>query len=234
MTVGIDHISRNAQDAQMYSRESDEVATRGGQIVQSVVNEIQAIAQTVNESASAVEALGRQSEQISAIVGTIKEIADQTNLLALNAAIEAARAGESGRGFAVVADEVRKLAERTAKSTHEITAMIEAVQTGTATAVSSMKQGVQRVSSGVAQAQLAGEAIGQVQAQSRQVLSAVSEISLALREQATASTDIAQNVERIALMAEENSAAASGNATTSESLRKLSQGLSAAIAQFKT
>ena len=234
MTVGIDHISRNAQDAQMYSRESDEVATRGGQIVQSVVNEIQAIAQTVNESASAVEALGRQSEQISAIVGTIKEIADQTNLLALNAAIEAARAGESGRGFAVVADEVRKLAERTAKSTHEITAMIEAVQTGTATAVSSMKQGVQRVSSGVAQAQLAGEAIGQVQAQSRQVLSAVSEISVALREQATASTDIAQNVERIALMAEENSAAASGNATTSESLRKLSQGLSAAIAQFKT
>jgi methyl-accepting chemotaxis protein len=234
MTVGIDHISRNAQDAQMYSHESDEVATRGGEIVQSVVNEIQAIAQTVNESATAVEALGRQSEQISAIVGTIKEIADQTNLLALNAAIEAARAGESGRGFAVVADEVRKLAERTAKSTHEITAMIESVQMGTATAVSSMKQGVQRVSSGVARAQLAGEAIGQVQAQSRQVLNAVSEISVALREQAAASNDIAQNVERIAQMAEENSAAANGNATTSEALRKLSQGLSAAIARFRT
>ncbi|AXS80221.1 methyl-accepting chemotaxis protein [Dechloromonas sp. HYN0024] len=234
MTVGIDHISRNAQDAQMYSRESDEVATRGGQIVQSVVNEIQAIAQTVNDSAKAVEALGRQSEQISAIVGTIKEIADQTNLLALNAAIEAARAGESGRGFAVVADEVRKLAERTAKSTHEITAMIEAVQAGTTTAVSSMKQGVLRVSSGVAQAQLAGEAIGQVQAQSRQVLNAVSEITVALREQASASTDIAQNVERIAQMAEENSSAASGNANTSETLRKLAQGLTGAIARFRT
>jgi methyl-accepting chemotaxis protein len=134
----------------------------------------------------------------------------------------------------VVADEVRKLAERTAKSTHEITAMIESVQTGTATAVSSMKQGVQRVSSGVARAQLAGEAIGQVQAQSRQVLNAVSEISVALREQAAASTDIAQNVERIAQMAEENSAAANGNAITSEALRKLSQGLSAAIARFRT
>ncbi len=234
MTVGVDHIARNAQDAQRYSRESDEVAARGGQIVQAVVNEIQGIALTVNQSASAVEALGQQSEQISAIVGTIKDIADQTNLLALNAAIEAARAGESGRGFAVVADEVRKLAERTAKSTQEISAMILAVQTGTATAVSSMKEGVHRVSSGVEQAQLAGEAISQVQAQSRQVLDAVSEITVALREQAAASTEIAQNVERIAQMAEENNAAASGNAATADTLRTLSHGLTAAIARFRT
>ena len=234
MTVGIDHISRNAQDAQLYSRESDEVATRGGQIVQTVVDEIQGIALTVNESAAAVEALGQQSGQISAIVGTIKDIADQTNLLALNAAIEAARAGESGRGFAVVADEVRKLAERTTKSTHEISEMITAVQSDTATAVSSMKQGVLRVSSGVEQARLAGEAIGQVQAQSRQVLNAVSEITNALREQAAASTEIAQNVERIAQMAEENNAAASGNADTSDTLRKLSHALTTAIARFRT
>ena len=234
MTVGIDHISRNAQDAQLYSRESDEVAARGGKIVQAVVAEIQGIAQTVNESAAAVEALGQQSGQISAIVGTIKDIADQTNLLALNAAIEAARAGESGRGFAVVADEVRKLAERTAKSTHEISAMIAAVQSDTATAVSSMKQGVSRVSSGVEQARLAGDAIGQVQAQSRQVLNAVSEIAIALREQAAASTEIAQNVEKIAQMAEENNAAANGNAETSDSLRKLAQGLTTAIARFRT
>ncbi|MBL8430535.1 MAG: methyl-accepting chemotaxis protein [Dechloromonas sp.] len=234
MTVGIDHISRNAQDAQLYSRESDEVAARGGQIVQAVVTEIQGIAQTVNESAAAVEALGQQSGQISAIVGTIKDIADQTNLLALNAAIEAARAGESGRGFAVVADEVRKLAERTAKSTHEISEMIAAVQSDTATAVSSMKQGVARVSSGVEQARLAGEAIGQVQEQSRQVLNAVSEITIALREQAAASTEIAQNVEKIAQMAEENNAAASGNAKTSDSLRELAHGLTTAIARFRT
>ncbi len=234
MTVGVDHISRNAQDAQNYSRESDEVAAQGGRIVQSVVDEIQGIAQTVNQSAVAVEALGKQSEQISAIVGTIKDIADQTNLLALNAAIEAARAGESGRGFAVVADEVRKLAERTAKSTHEISEMILAVQTGTATAVSSMKQGVERVSAGVEQAQLAGNAIAQVQAQSRQVLNAVSEITVALREQTAASTEIAQNVERIAQMAEENNSAATGNAATSDNLRQLAQALTGAIARFRT
>jgi len=81
---------------------------------------------------------------------------------------------------------------------------------------------------------LAGEAISQVQAQSRQVLDAVSEITVALREQAAASTEIAQNVERIAQMAEENNAAASGNAATADTLRTLSHGLTAAIARFRT
>lgn len=233
-TVGIDHIAKNASDAQEYSRRSDEVAAEGGRIVHAVVDEIQAIAHTVNQSAAAVEALGQQSGKISAIVDTIKEIADQTNLLALNAAIEAARAGESGRGFAVVADEVRKLAERTAKSTQEISGMIGAIQSGTATAVSSMQEGVERVAVGVRQAELAGDAISQVQAQSRQVLEAVSEISIALREQTAASTEIAQSVERIAQMAEENNVAVGGNAQTAETLRNLAHALTSAIARFKT
>lgn len=234
MTVGVDHIAKNAQDAQDYSKSSDEVAERGAGIVQDVAAEIRGIAETVNQSAAAVEDLGRQSDQISAIVGTIKDIADQTNLLALNAAIEAARAGESGRGFAVVADEVRKLAERTTKSTQEIAEMISAIQRGTETAVSSMKQGVSRVASGVDQAQAAGSAISQVQVQSRQVVDAISEITVALREQAAASTEIAQNVERIAQMAEENNAAASGNAHTADHLQKMAESLSAEVARFRT
>jgi len=234
MTVGVDHISKNAQDAQASSRSSDEVSAEGGHIVEGVVRDIREIADTVNQSAAAVEALGQQSDQISAIVGTIKDIADQTNLLALNAAIEAARAGEAGRGFAVVADEVRKLAERTAKSTQEIAGMIAAIQAGTEKAVATMKLGVDRVANGVEQAQLAGTNIVQVQAQSRQVVQAVSEISVALREQAAASTEIAQNVEKIAQMAEENNAAASGNAATADNLRHLAETLSEEVSRFRT
>ncbi len=234
MTVGVDLIARNADSAHNYSTQSDEIAERGGDIVRDVVNEIQNIASTVNESAAAVEALGQQSDQISAIVGTIKEIADQTNLLALNAAIEAARAGETGRGFAVVADEVRKLAERTAKSTQEIADMISAIQLGTEKAVSTMKQGVERVAAGVEQAQLAGDAIVQVQNHSRQVRDAVSEISSALREQASASTLIATSVEQIAQGAEENNSAARSNAGTADQLRRLAETLSSEVARFRT
>ena len=233
MTVGVDHISRNAQDAQDCSRQSDAVAAEGAGIVNDVVGDIRDIAETVNQTADAVEALGRQSEEISAIVGTIKDIADQTNLLALNAAIEAARAGEAGRGFAVVADEVRKLAERTTKSTQEIAAMISAIQSGTETAVVSMKRGVDRVATGVEQAQHAGSTIAQVQVQSQRVVEAVSEISVALREQAAASTEIAQNVERIAQMAEENNAAASGNAATADSLRRLAETINQEVSRFR-
>ena len=152
----------------------------------------------------------------------------------MNAAIEAARAGESGRGFAVVADEVRKLAERTGKSTQEIGAMIEAIQSGTNQAVLSMKQGVSRVSAGVEEAQRAGQTIDELQGHSRRVMDAVSEITTALREQSAASTEIAQNVERIAQMAEENNAAAGSNAHTADTLRQLAETLRGEIDRFRT
>ena len=112
--------------------------------------------------------------------------------------------------------------------------MIGAIQSGTATAVSSMKMGVERVANGVEQAEKAGGAIGQVQAQSRQVRNAVDEISTALREQSAASTEIAQNVERIAQMAEENNVAACNNTETAGRLRHLAETLSTAVSRFRT
>ena len=139
-----------------------------------------------------------------------------------------------GRGFAVVADEVRKLAERTAKSTQEIAQMIGAIQSGTSNAVVSMKSGVERVALGVEHARQAGNTISQVQAHSRKVVDSVSEISVALREEASVSTQIAQNVEHIAQMAEENNAAAAGNATTAQNLRQLAENLNREVGRFKT
>ena len=234
MTAGVDHISSNAEEAQKSSQQSDATATAGGRIVASMVDNTKNTAQAVNQAADSVEALGRQSEAISAIVGTIRDIADQTNLLALNAAIEAARAGEAGRGFAVVADEVRKLAERTAKSTREISDMISAIQEGTNTAVASMRQSMSQVAAGVEEAQQAGAAIEQIKTWSAEVVGAVAEISEALREQATANSEISQTVERIAQMSEENNSAASANADTAAGLHRIAETLGQEVARFRT
>ena len=127
------------------------------------------ISDSVNRSSSAIEALGKESEKINSVVNVIKDIADQTNLLALNAAIEAARAGEAGRGFAVVADEVRKLAERTTKSTGEISNIIGVVQESIRQSVEQMHSGVEAVGSGLVRADEAGSVIEQLKASSDQV-----------------------------------------------------------------
>ncbi len=233
MSVGVENISNHARDAHSVSTQAGALSAQGGVNVATVVVGIEKIADAVNASANVIQNLGHHSGQISTIVGVINEIADQTNLLALNAAIEAARAGESGRGFAVVADEVRKLAERTSKSTHEITVMIDAIQDGTQSAVSSMQDGVARVGEGVVLARMAGDSMQKIQGGAHRVVSMVSDISSALDEQSSAAADIARNVEVIAQMAEENSAAVAANAATAERLEHLAATLEAEVRPFR-
>ena len=234
MTVGIEHIARGAGAADELAVRSGELSRDGGAIVASVVQEISEIAVSVAESARTVEELGERSGQISAIVGVIGDIAAQTNLLALNAAIEAARAGEQGRGFAVVADEVRNLAARTANSTREISEMVKSIQQGTAGAVEGMERGVERVNAGVARAEKAGEAMARIRQAAEQVQATVAEISHALREQSSASTEIAQQVEMIARMAEENGLAVASNHQTAASLGTLADTLLGNVGRFRT
>jgi len=233
ITVSINHVSDNSNNAQSMAVEAESQSGQGATAVQNAVGEMNKIADSVGRSTQVIRDLGDKSNQISGIVRVIKEIADQTNLLALNAAIEAARAGEQGRGFAVVADEVRKLAERTSTSTQEIASMIEAIQQCTQSAVEGMEQSSSQVHEGVVMAAQARDTMTRIEASTRQVQDVVKEISAALREQSSASTQLAQNVERVAQMTEENGASAKESAQSADHLEDLAMTLKTAVDRFK-
>lgn len=233
MTVSINFVTDSAKTAHALSDEGRKLSIEGARHVQETVGEINTIASSVDSSTQAVRLLGEQSQKISGIVGVIREIADQTNLLALNAAIEAARAGEQGRGFAVVADEVRKLAEKTATSTQEISVMIGEMQNGAQTAVKQMEHGTAQVAKGVVVAAATGESMSGIESGAGKVLNAVDEISTALQEQAVASNQISQGVEKIAQMTEENSAAVTEVSHAAGELQKLATALKGNISRFR-
>jgi methyl-accepting chemotaxis protein len=196
-------------------------ASNGGKIIKETITTMAAIAEQVQSNAATVSELGRRSDQIGDIVGTIEDIADQTNLLALNAAIEAARAGEYGRGFAVVADEVRKLAEHTGKSTREIGAMIRGIQQETQKVVTRMREEVEQVSRG---SEVAGEsdlAMLEISVAIEALETQVHQIATAAEEQSATTAEIAGNIQQVNHVVEGTAHQSQDSAQAAQELKEL-------------
>lgn len=233
MSATVLEVAKNSTDASDTAEDAMGTASRGGETVSHAVNGMFKIEKSVEESAKIIEDLGKSSEYIGEIINVINDIADQTNLLALNAAIEAARAGEHGRGFAVVADEVRKLAERTTKATKEIAGMIQAIQSSTNGAVSSMDSGTKEVSTGVKLINQAGNALQDIVNMVKVVSEKVIEIAAAAEEQSTTTEEITQNVETVLQVARNLTASAEQSSDAAKELNMLSEELKKIVGQFK-
>ncbi|QHM77498.1 Methyl-accepting chemotaxis protein II [Mixta theicola] len=159
------------------------------------------------------------SRQIADINSVIDSIANQTNILALNAAVEAARAGEQGRGFAVVAGEVRNLAKRSADAAKEIRSLIN-------TCVTDMHTGSQEV-------EQAGTAMKNIIQSVTQVTDIMSEIASASDEQSTGINQIAQAVNELDQVTQQNAAMVEQAATAALNMEEHADSLGKMVAHIR-
>ncbi|MFP4193105.1 MAG: methyl-accepting chemotaxis protein [Candidatus Hydrogenedentota bacterium] len=181
--------SENANEADKAAREAHEGAQRGGKALEEMLN--------------TMEKIKASSDETAKIIQTIDEIAFQTNLLALNAAVEAARAGDAGKGFAVVAEEVRNLAQRSAEAARNTSALIEGSQQNAQEGVTA-SQDVSKVLNEVSGAiDRVAQLIAEVSAASNEQTQGIEQINTAVAQMDQVTQTNAGNAEEAAAAGEE-------------------------------
>ncbi|WP_420476533.1 methyl-accepting chemotaxis protein [Noviherbaspirillum sp. ST9] len=195
----------NARQANQLALSASAVASKGGEMVQHVVDTMNSI----NDS----------SRKIVDIISVIDGIAFQTNILALNAAVEAARAGEQGRGFAVVASEVRSLAQRSAAAAKEIKELIN--------------NSVEKVEIGTKLVDQTGDTMNEVVTSIRRVSDIVAEIAAASREQSSGIEQVNEAIIQMDNVTQQNASLVEQEAAAAEALRELAQNLAHTVSVFR-
>ena len=186
-------------------------------------NQAMGLAQDANKI---ISVLGESSLDIGNVIKVITSIAQQTNLLALNATIEAARAGEAGKGFAVVANEVKELAKQTANATEDISRKIEAIQSDSQSAVTSIGS--------------ITDAIGELNNIAANIASAMeeqaattNEVSRVVTESSQGVQQISENIQQVSTAAEQTGKGSNDMQGAAKNLSQLANSLNSLVEQVK-
>jgi methyl-accepting chemotaxis protein len=200
-------------------RQNSENATESEKLAKNVQNLTLSTHHVMDETVTSIKSIKESADKIKVIIDFLDEISFQTNMLALNAAIEAARAGSAGKGFAVVADEVRQLATRSSEASHEMKRLLQASDA--------------EVENGFMLIMRTNESIGEISESIKRVTSMVSEITTATIEQTSGIEQINIAICQLDQVTQINSAAASENHASTESINKNVSKLISIVDTFK-
>ncbi|MFB2937692.1 methyl-accepting chemotaxis protein [Aerosakkonemataceae cyanobacterium BLCC-F154] len=214
---------QSAEQAEMSAKgaqEALEKAEEGSSAVEQSLQEMANLKQRVEEIASKILNLSEQTNQIGSISTLVSELANQTNMLALNAAVEAVRAGEHGKGFGVVASEIRKLADASKQSADKINGLVADIRNAINSTVIVTKEGTKSAEQGELIAQKTADAFASIMNEISNVYESSQQISLNVKQQATAIQQVASAMNSLSTAAMQN---ASGISQTKQGTQKLNE-----------
>jgi len=171
------HLESVATNLKESSEASKSQITEQIEFISQIVETIDNIAKTTEDSNIYVNQLFNSTNKISEILTTVQSFYTQTKLLALNASIESARAGEAGKGFAVVATEIRNLADNSSSSVNEIAEIISAIDFDVKNVMNQSELTTKNVSLAVDSTHIVKDKLTFIQSSYEQMVTEIEELS---------------------------------------------------------
>lgn len=153
--------------------------------------------------AGSISTLSAQTDGITEVLSTIKDIANKAELLALNAALEGTKAGEVGRGFSLVATQMQRLAENVQRAVGDIKSLTETIRRASAGSVLATEEGTKLATDTTRSAREIRLVTQQHQNGTRQVSMAMDDVAGVAQQSAASSRQIQASSEDLAALSQQ-------------------------------
>ncbi len=247
----VDMVDRSLHNAQMEQMSATALTNNSRQIMKSsqlvatklsdsdrnleaVLQQISGLQSTVTNTAKRVKHLGEVSQKVSKAISSINEIAIKTNFLAINATLESSRSEDVRGGFVMVAEEVGELTARSVAATKEVENLLGNIQRETNEVMEAVELGRSQIAQSNQLAIAAKDNLQQISQVSQQIdelMSSISEVTIA---QVQTSENVANLMQDLSHIAHKTLTSSSEASQSIKSTRQYSGQLGQSLSHFKT